>query len=71
MSRIQMKRKIAFHSLLEEELMDNTENNDYIMISAHITPIIGKYIDQLRVKGHSVQVLSLEKDDLERRETAI
>jgi uncharacterized protein (DUF58 family) len=71
MSRIQMKRKIAFHSLLEEELAENAERNDYMIITAHITPIIANHIDRMRAMGHSVQVLSLEKDDLERRDTAI
>lgn len=71
MSRIQMRKKLAFHSLLEEELMDNTENNDYVIISSHITESISNLIDRLRVMGHSVQILLLEKDNLERRETAI
>ncbi len=71
MSRIQMKRKIAFDSMLEEELADNSEKNDYMIISAHMTPIITNRIEQLRAKGHSVQFLSLEKESLVREESAI
>ena len=71
MSRLQMKRKLAFHSLLEEELVDNLEKNDYMIITAHMTPIIADHMERLRAKGHSVQILSLEKESLAGRETAL
>lgn len=71
MSRMQMKRKIAFHSMLDEELTEGSEKNDYMIITAHLTPIITDHIHRLRAMGHSVQVLSLEKDTLARREIAI
>jgi len=71
MSRLQMKRKIAFHSMLEEELADSSEKNDYIIISTHMTPVMADYMDRLAAKGHSVQLLSLEKDDLVRKEAVL
>jgi uncharacterized protein (DUF58 family) len=71
MSRIEMKKKLAFHSLLEEEIVNNSEKNDYVIITSHVTEIMSNLIDRLRTMGHSVQILSLEKDELERRETAV
>ncbi|WP_165868456.1 DUF58 domain-containing protein [Natranaerovirga hydrolytica] len=57
MAKLKIKRQITFHTLLEEENKKNTYNMDYLLITAYLDERMQLEIDNLRLKGNTVEIL--------------
>lgn len=65
MAQLTYERSRNFHYLLKEAVSNDNRNIDYVLITPRISNETQHQIDQLRNKGHAVEIIWMTSDDVD------